>query len=306
MKAWETDDTFLSRWLSGELTEEELRSFKASPDYESYVATAEALQPFEVAEYDEEAELGKVLNRIQTEKQAGGKVVSLGRIWYFAAAAVVLLLLAIFWLRPGEQKIEREIFAKKRETVILPDQSSIELQQGSSLSYAESDWGNNREVFLEGEAFFKVEKGKKFDIKLEEGTVSILGTSFLIKERKDSLEVLCYSGKVEVNAYGFREILEAGDKVLAIKNKVPERAKTSLIQPIWLSTNINLENVHISNALEQLSEIYGVQFKGNPTLEGTYKINFPTNDLATALVQVLGPFNIKYELDEASNIVTFE
>ncbi|MEM8889880.1 MAG: FecR domain-containing protein [Bacteroidota bacterium] len=306
MKAWETDDTFLSRWLSGELTEEELRSFKASPDYESYVATAEALQPFEVAEYDEEAELGKVLNRIQTEKQAGGKVVSLGRIWYFAAAAVIVLLIGLFWLRPTDQLVAKEILAEQREQVVLPDQSSIELQAGSFLSYAESDWENNREVFLQGEAFFEVEKGKKFDIKLKDGTVSILGTSFLITEMKDSLEVVCFSGKVQVKAYGYEEILEAGEKVLAVKDQAPERAETALVQPLWLSTNISLKNVPFVVLMEQLEEIYGVQFRGSPNQQMANTVNFPTNDLETALIQVFDSHNIEYELNDARTLVTFK
>lgn len=304
MKAWETDETFLSRWLSGELTEEELRSFKASPDYESYVATAEALKPFEVGEYNEEAELGKVLNRIQAEKEEG-KVVSLGRIWYFAAAAVIILLIGFFWLRQGEQMVAKEILAEKREQVVLPDQSSIELQAGSFLSYADSDWENNREVFLKGEAFFEVEKGEKFDIKLKDGTVSILGTSFLIKEMEDSLEVVCFSGKVQVEAYGFREILEAGEKVLAVKDKSPVRAETALVQPIWLSTNISLTDVPLSAVLKQLEEIYAVQFKGSIDSH-MYTGNFPASDLETALAQVLGPFNIEYELNEARTLVTFK
>ncbi|MEL6253948.1 MAG: FecR domain-containing protein [Bacteroidota bacterium] len=306
MKAWETDETFLSRWLSGELTEEELRSFKASPDYASYMATAEALKPFEVGEYDEGAELGKVLNRIQAEEKEQTKVVSLGRIWFFAAAAVIILLIGFFWLRQGEQIVSKEILAEKREQVVLPDQSSIELQAGSFLSYAESDWENNREVFLKGEAFFEVEKGKKFDIKLKDGMVSILGTSFLITEMEDSLKVVCFSGKVQVEAYGSTEILEAGEKVLAIKDQAPERTVTALLQPIWLSNNIRLEDVPISEVLKQLEEIYGVQFKGNIDQQNVFRGNFPTSDLATALAQVLGPFNIEYELDEAHNVVTLK
>ncbi|MDW3645533.1 MAG: FecR family protein [Bacteroidia bacterium] len=306
MKAWETDETFLSRWLSGELTEEELRSFKASPEYESYVATAEALKPFEVGEYDETAELGKVMKRIQSEKQEEGKVVSLGRIWYFAAAAVIILLIGFFWLRQGEQIVAKEILAEKREQVVLPDQSSIELQAGSFLSYAASDWENNREVFLKGEAFFEVEKGEKFDIKLKDGTVSILGTSFLITEMEDSLEVVCFSGKVQVEAYGFKEILEAGEKVLAVKDKSPERTETALVQPLWLSSNIRLTDAPLSVVLMQLEEIYGVQFTGSIDQQNVFTGNFPTGDLETALAQVLGPFNIEYELDEARTLVIFK
>ena len=56
----------------------------------------------------------------------------------------------------------------------------------------------SRKVSLEGEAFFEVNPGKKFEVVSKFGKTIVLGTSFNIYSRNSSYQVTCMTGKVKV------------------------------------------------------------------------------------------------------------
>ncbi len=78
----------------------------------------------------------------------------------------------------------------------LPDGSILHLNAASQLTYAPGWWWVKREVFLEGEAFFEVEKGRSFRVKTDRGNVEVLGTTFNVLARTAVFEVFCLTGKV--------------------------------------------------------------------------------------------------------------
>ena len=146
---------------------------------------------------------------------------------------------------------QTELLAESRQQVSLPDGSTIDLQAGSLIRYAKEEWETEREVFMEGEAYFDVEKGEKFEINLKQGKVTILGTTFQITEKEDTLHVTCFSGKVKVQAFGYEETLTPGQSITAIKDFRPLVSQTALTQPIWLSDNVQLQEVPLAQVLAQ-------------------------------------------------------
>lgn len=82
----------------------------------------------------------------------------------------------------------------------LPDHSTIRLNSHSEVSYKPYWWWANREVKLQGEAFFKVEKGDKFRVESANGSTEVLGTSFYVLSQGQDYEVICVTGKVKVQA----------------------------------------------------------------------------------------------------------
>ena len=83
---------------------------------------------------------------------------------------------------------------------ILPDGSEVELNAGTEIHYRPFWWYIQREVGLKGEAFFKVQKGKRFAVNSTEGTTEVLGTSFNILARDNKYRVYCATGKVRVRS----------------------------------------------------------------------------------------------------------
>lgn len=117
-------------------------------------------------------------------------------LMYSIAASVSLLIACAAFMRFYTENV----YCPKGEhlVVFLPDQSRVELNANSSLTYNPYWWQFSRKVEFEGEAFFNISKGKRFNIVSRSGSTSILGTSFNINARKNTYKVTCFTGKVKV------------------------------------------------------------------------------------------------------------
>ena len=84
----------------------------------------------------------------------------------------------------------------------LPDGSKVWLNDGSRIKYPTHFTGNQREVFLDGEAFFKVAKNEKlpFIVKNKNATVKVTGTSFNFRAYPDDqlFETTLNTGVIEL------------------------------------------------------------------------------------------------------------
>ena len=81
--------------------------------------------------------------------------------------------------------------AAQKTTIDLPDASHVSLNALSSLTFNKKDWDDERDITLNGEAYFKVAKGERFTVNTSSGIVTVLGTQFNIKQRDNLFEVVC-------------------------------------------------------------------------------------------------------------------
>lgn len=110
------------------------------------------------------------------------------RIGGVAAAVTVLFLAGRMWLGEREAQLQpalQQLVTKtgSRTHVKLPDGTSVWLNAGSKLDYPEKFHGKNREVTLEGEAFFDVvrDADHPFLVKTTACSIRVLGTSFNVR-----------------------------------------------------------------------------------------------------------------------------
>lgn len=129
-----------------------------------------------------------------------------GRFARFAAIFIGLIMAGaiLYFNYSNEKSIRFHTRYGQIRTVELPDGSLVDLNANSTLSYG-SDWGNNheREVWLTGEAFFKVAKrlsGKNALFIVHAGNldIQVLGTHFNVNNRRNKTEVVLSSGRVKV------------------------------------------------------------------------------------------------------------
>jgi hypothetical protein len=89
------------------------------------------------------------------------------------------------------------------QKVELSDGSIVSLEPGGELRYPEK-FGQTREVFLSGEAFFEITKdaAHPFLVYANEVTTKVLGTSFRVTANKEAQEIVVAvkTGKVSVSA----------------------------------------------------------------------------------------------------------
>jgi len=128
-------------------------------------------------------------------------------------AAVVLLLLTTgiisYYVGMGIQVknetlawFETEVPLGSQSKITLPDQSIVWINAGSTLRYSNEFNDKNREIYLDGEAYFDVvtDTLKPFIVKSGDVDIRVLGTRFNVKAYKDDamLDVSLVSGKVNV------------------------------------------------------------------------------------------------------------
>jgi ferric-dicitrate binding protein FerR (iron transport regulator) len=134
----------------------------------------------------------------------GGAGVSIFRRYWYAAAAVALVMLtaALYFLNPTVN----EVTARGHRTFItLEDGTKIWLNAESRLTYPKSFRGEEtREVQLEGEAYFDVaeNKQKPFIVHTSDIRIKVLGTSFNVKSygKDRTIQTTLIKGKVTIES----------------------------------------------------------------------------------------------------------
>ncbi len=155
---------------------------------------------------------GKVVKMMPN---AGSRIV---KTFYWAAAIAILVSfgsLALLYLKPTDKAAET--VAKKVagqwlitnntnmavKVVVLEDGSRISLQPNSQLKYPVQFGPGQREVVLQGGAFFEIARNKQkpFLVQTAHLTIKVLGTSFAVSAYQESAraeEVSVKTGKVSV------------------------------------------------------------------------------------------------------------
>jgi ferric-dicitrate binding protein FerR (iron transport regulator) len=162
-----------------------------------------------------------------------------GGLPYKIAACLVVLVAAYYFLRQGtshpagsRHEIVVENGAKKH--LILPDGTSVWLNAGSTLSYDGGFGKVNRDVWLEGEAYFKVvdDASAPFRVKTHDVTIKVLGTTFNVKAYSGDpdIQTTLISGKVQVllNDDPEKKILLSPHEKLTVMSDKHSLVKTSL------------------------------------------------------------------------------
>ncbi len=297
-KNYNTDDTFLARWISGELSEAERVAFEKTEAYKQFDIINKESQLLAGPDIDTEAALKLVTLKLQ-EQQKKPKII---RLWYVVAASIVILISLGTFLNSSKTHITG---IGEKTHITLSDGSKVHLNANSSVSYKRFFWLGNKEVNLRGEAYFSVEKGDGFTVNTSKGHISVLGTQFNIKDRNE-LEVKCYEGKVSfiksANA-SKTYILTSGMQVNVNDEHIYE-GHFNHETPNWKDGISKFVNQPLSKVLEELTYIYPITFKTNSiNTDRLFSGSFTHNNLNTALQTTLVPMGITYKKSPTSNVI---
>lgn len=173
------DSTFLARWISGELTPEELNDFNNSKDYQALNKINEASKLLETPSYNSEALFNSLKTKINTKQQdKAPTVIKLIPTWVYGVAASIVLAFGLFYYLNTNKHFETSF--SEQLAIVLPDDSKVQLNANSQLDFKSRNWDNNRVLNLNGEAFFDVKKGAKFKVLTQQGIVEVLGTELML------------------------------------------------------------------------------------------------------------------------------
>lgn len=136
----------------------------------------------------------KLQLQIESEQNQVMRYSRNSRMRYFGYAASVIVLLGLAFLiryavKPADSYalgkfLEVIVPEGQRTQMVLPDGTKVWLNSGSRFKYPTEFLRNNRDVYIEGEAFFDVShnKSKPFIVHTRENLmVKVLGTQFNVK-----------------------------------------------------------------------------------------------------------------------------
>lgn len=289
------DDTFLARWLSGELNPKELESLESSAEYKTLSKMKANFERIESPKFSPETILSAVL---QQEKVPVKVVPFYKKAWLHVAAVLLVLLgIGIPMMQPERQIAENS----QMYSFHLPDRSEVTLNAGSEATYHTWNWNSKREVSLLGEAYFKVAKGKKFSVKTNLGTVTVLGTQFNVKERGNRLDVICFEGKVHV-AYRSEEITLTPGKAVTFTDSGAEISNRAITEPAWIKHELEFSRETFSQVIAEIERQYDITIKTSVQTEQLFSGTLPGNNLDAILTILSTTYHLK--VDRKSDIIT--
>lgn len=200
------------------------------------------------------------------------------RTWFSVAAVIAMTVIGLAWYNVQKQPsiLTYSTEFGERKTVLLPDSSEAYLNANTILTWR-TDWKKQakRAVSLQGEAFFKVRKqeGIAFVVATGDVAVTVLGTSFNVRTRRDVTDVYLESGKVDVQVVDSEAeviTMQPGNAIQYAKNGqgvVLECESTLESSAAWVEGILQFENKTFAEVLVQLEELYGKHFElKNPEL----------------------------------------
>ncbi|HEX8561623.1 MAG TPA: FecR domain-containing protein [Flavobacterium sp.] len=295
--------TYLADWLAGNLTDEQLRQLVPEDDFAAYMQIRSSVASCKPEDPDMEANYAKIREKIAEGRHRKPTII---RKWYplVAVAAAVGLMFGLYQLLVFSDSAKAGVGITT--SVTLADNSVVTLNSNSGISYP-SMFTYNRSLKLDGEAFFKVQKGSTFCVKTDYGDVQVLGTQFNVIARAGFFEVVCYEGRVKVSKRNEEFMLAKGDAVRFSGEKPEIWKEDRLQQPTWLMGESTFKNVPLYMVLNQLENQYGYKLQYPQHLKHTrFSGAFSNKDLTTALLSVCLPLNLKYHIGESQTIIISE
>ena len=289
-------ENYLAKWLNNELSEAELTEFKNSDAYASYQRIVETSGRLEAPNFNAEEALMAIRNKRTLEDT---KVVQLNpfkRFMRVAAVAAILIVGGYFYMNSLDKTVTTQL--AERTEVLLPDSSKVILNADSKIVFSDKDWATERNVNLEGEAFFEVAKGKKFTVQTAAGQVTVLGTQFNVENRDDFFEVSCYEGLVSVMHNGKETKLPAGSSYLSVRDKITSSPTQQIEGPSWLNNESFFQSIPLQYVFDEFSRQHDIVvttdgIDTNQLFTGT----FSNSDVNLALQSISIPSRIKFKFE---------
>ena len=289
----------VKKWLNNELSEAEAEAFKAMDDAKLYEEIIEEAQRFKgdiqakVASFDE---LDPLL-------PAQKKVTALNWTRIVSGLAAILVIgIAMFSLLEKNKMSAFETGYAQNEIITLPDNSIVNLNQLSQLEYNATAWDKERTLDLIGEAYFDVEKGKRFDVKTNQGIISVLGTEFNVLSRDSIFKVTCYEGLVQVN-YNNKELkLPAGTEFI-LKSGNAKKTEIIVAEPYWIKNMSVFENAAIEDVFKEFENQFKISVNYNSNIEIKFTGAFEHNNLENALKSITQPLNLTYIVKNNKEVI---
>jgi len=308
--------TFLAKFASNQHSKAEHQRFldwlRQAPDEQTQTVLEEyeQIERLRLPEIANPIVVAKIEARLDALDRAKVSAKS-GRRWWFSAAAALLLVASSYFLKVRQALMPAVVYNREwvkpgqTKTITLEDGSVVVLNTGSRFAYPEHFASAHREVYLEGEAFFKVAKNpnQPFIIHSNGMQTQVVGTSFNVYAYKQAsqMRVTVLTGKVVVtdSLSGQQVALLPAQQGVFDKQqrKLSVAAANNPQQSIaWQQGELIFEDASLPEVVDKLGVRYGtsIQLRDSQLKKCRLTVSFKQESLAEALQVVAALTNSTY------------
>lgn len=239
------------------------------------------------------------------------------QLHWITATAAVLTVLILSWgyldviVSEPKMMIAQTMMGERLE-LALPDGSTVMLNGGTTLKYPEAFAKDNREVTLNGEAFFEVVHDTKtpFVIHTRGVNTKVLGTSFNIRSYDDETRerISVATGKVEVtksDAQNTKVTLLPNQQAIYSGGRLDKKEVDLSYALAWKKGILLFEQTSLAEAAKILKRRYGVDVQIDSENLKHCSVSGSFNQ-KTSLIQVLENFKyvlgIQYKFTDSKHV----
>lgn len=268
-----------------------------------------------------------VLQRIESEGNQFKHPSRIRKYLPYAAACLLLFSISYAYLFFQADNYHKLTTRQNLETILLSDGTEVAVNAGSTFIYPKTFEGEGqREVRLQGEAFFKVKSNARqpFIVKTDYAEVRALGTTFNVraypKEKKTSTSLI--EGLVEVVYEKDKENkirLEPQDKFIVGTSEKPLIGKGNLdtvlsrinyyhpqdsvaLEALWTKHRLAVKDTPFSELADELERRYAVKiiFKGKEAQQLRFSAVFEKESIQQILeiLKMAAPFHFVQDNDK--------
>ncbi len=223
------------------------------------------------------------------------------RLWAIPAAASLALLIVgtlfIYLFLKDNLAVEYYHYACQGSSyqLTLPDSTSVYLNKDSQLTYSSRYGSKDRQVELQGEAYFNVTKSdRKFRVCIAhtDAIIEVLGTKFNVLAYEDEPEIVATleEGSILFKD-GKQQVLISPDQQLTyhkINSVFNLREIDTDLYTAWKDNVYRYNRVSLQELCNELENIYEVEITISPQLKD---------------IKVSGSFEYQQSLDEVLNVM---
>ena len=226
-----------------------------------------------------------------------------GVVFRYVAVAAALALLLAGGVTLYQWRVNRweEVTAK---AFVLPDQTVVRLQEGSSLSFQPRRFHKERTVKLIGTAFFEVAHGGSvFEVQSGVARVRDLGTQFQFDASRNAVYV--NEGRVlfiKENAEQGLEMSKGAYAILPEGADMPILSSPEVPNPAaWATGIVVYDAVPLETVLKELSSLFGEPLRlssrtgEQPSLTAEFRLS---DGLPLIVSYIESALNVKIRQDE--------
>ncbi|WPR76123.1 FecR family protein [Algoriphagus sp. NG3] len=247
------------------------------------------------------------------------------------AAAIFIVISSSFWVyhsfqsdKTGQEDllalapsfVVRENKPGLKTKISLPDGSIAYLNSSSSLRYLSGFTGDERRVYLEGEAYFEVAKDVSKPFVVESATIETLalGTAFNVNAFNDGTEirVSLVEGEVRVSHMennGKSVTLNPGKEILVIPESDTFLESSFEVDEVigWKAGNLVFRHAPIEEVSKKLERWYGVEIKIVGEVPSNWKVTtvYKNQTLENVLTDLQYSKKFAYEINDSNVTIKF-